>query len=373
MKTNVKGCDAAIEPSHHPSNTYETSTVAASWPSNVIHLSQPLLSPYLTQEQREWLLKKPQPCDIPVLKLSSDTTEINANITVVTIEDIKHPANGQFGLFAARNLDPEELVIPYLGYVHSSTESEQSTHDEATKGQSLQPLAHTACTSQAQTSVAVPRQDLQDFEIGFWDNSDYDLNLHRDEDIELAVDASRVGNEARFCNDYRGVPTQQVIPDHEKQWSRKSKRSAKSWAAPQASLSDCDAIKAGITMPNAEFRDVWFELGSDSVEDGVLEAFNELAVSPSPSHVKDAPEVINNNLRSSSDNAGAVTTTMKPSSSRRKKKVGMRGVAIFVLPAGKSGKRKNGIRAGQEILVSYGKGFWAHHGHNDVDLATEPP
>lgn len=35
-----------------------------------------------------------------------------------------------------------------------------------------------------------------------------------------------------------------------------------------------------------------------------------------------------------------------------------RRVAIFVLPAGKAQKRKNGIRAGEEILVSYGKGFW---------------
>lgn len=35
-----------------------------------------------------------------------------------------------------------------------------------------------------------------------------------------------------------------------------------------------------------------------------------------------------------------------------------RRVAIFVLPAGKAQKRKGGIKAGEEILVSYGKGFW---------------
>jgi len=35
-----------------------------------------------------------------------------------------------------------------------------------------------------------------------------------------------------------------------------------------------------------------------------------------------------------------------------------RRVAIFVLSAGKAQLRKNGIKAGQEILVSYGKGFW---------------
>ena len=35
-----------------------------------------------------------------------------------------------------------------------------------------------------------------------------------------------------------------------------------------------------------------------------------------------------------------------------------RRVGIFVISAGKAGKRKAGISAGQEILVSYGKGFW---------------
>ena len=32
-----------------------------------------------------------------------------------------------------------------------------------------------------------------------------------------------------------------------------------------------------------------------------------------------------------------------------------RRVGIFVLSAGKAGKRKGGIKAGEEILVSYGK------------------
>lgn len=35
-----------------------------------------------------------------------------------------------------------------------------------------------------------------------------------------------------------------------------------------------------------------------------------------------------------------------------------RRCSIFVLPAGRAGKRKAGIRAGEEITVSYGKSFW---------------
>jgi SET domain-containing protein len=37
-------------------------------------------------------------------------------------------------------------------------------------------------------------------------SSDYDLSLYRTQDnISIGIDASRIGNEARFINDYRGV------------------------------------------------------------------------------------------------------------------------------------------------------------------------
>lgn len=35
-----------------------------------------------------------------------------------------------------------------------------------------------------------------------------------------------------------------------------------------------------------------------------------------------------------------------------------KSIGVFVLSAGKSGKRAKGIPKGQEILISYGKGFW---------------
>jgi xeroderma pigmentosum group C-complementing protein len=93
--------------------------------------------------------------------------------------------------------------------------------------------------------------------------SDYDLWLDREGD--LAVDAARMGNEARFVNDYRGVP------------GREGKKA------------------------NAEFKVVW-----DT-------------------------------------------------------RTGERCMAVFVLPAGKRavGKaRVVGIARGEEVLVSYGRGFW---------------
>lgn len=37
---------------------------------------------------------------------------------------------------------------------------------------------------------------------------------------------------------------------------------------------------------------------------------------------------------------------------------GGKGIGVFVLSAGKSGKRKGGVKKGEELLVSYGRGFW---------------
>lgn len=79
-----------------------------------------------------------------------------------------------------------------------------------------------------------------------------------------------MGNEARFINDFRGI-------------------------APSA---------------NAEFRDVWVDVGK-----GYLE----------------------------------------------------KRMALYVLTAGKSGKRAKGIGKGEEILVSYGKGFWAERNLQEME------
>ncbi|KAF2102274.1 hypothetical protein NA57DRAFT_34417 [Rhizodiscina lignyota] len=89
--------------------------------------------------------------------------------------------------------------------------------------------------------------------------SNYDLSLDRE--LGIGVDATKHGNEARFINDYRGI-------------------------------SD---------SPNAEFRDIWVDMGGGKCE----------------------------------------------------KRMG-----VYVLGAGRSGKKAKGIAKGEEILVSYGKGFW---------------
>ena len=70
-------------------------------------------------------------------------------------------AVGQFGLFAAKRIPPRTYLLDYLGEVHCEDRS----------------------------------------------SSDYDLSLHRTPDgsVSVGIDASVMGNEGRFVNDYRGI------------------------------------------------------------------------------------------------------------------------------------------------------------------------
>lgn len=206
------------------------------WPQDLPYLTTPSYSPTLTRAQLQSLRTRPAPADAPDLREVPTTLRTGpcASVKITPISDPAHPACGQAGLFAARALPAAALVLPYLGEVHGAASAEHAA-------------------------------------------SDYDLWLDRGsggidddggDDDGVAVDASARGNEARFVNDYRGVP--------------------------------------GARRPNAEFVEVW-----------------------------DA-------------------------------RTGERGMAVFVLPAGKRDKEKGkggknkggGIAKGEEILVSYGKGFW---------------
>jgi hypothetical protein len=205
------------------------SGVPKHWPAGISYLTKPVYSKALSNS------------DIGVLNLKTASAEVRSStdgpcplvqITSITAQD--HPANGQFGLFATQHLLAGSLVLFYLGFVHSEVEADVT--------------------------------------------SDYDLSLDRE--LGVGVDATNMGNEARFINDYRGVNP---------------------------------------SGPNAEFKEVWVDVGRGCVE---------------------------------------------------------KRMAVFVLPAGKSGKRAKGIGKGEEILVSYGKGFWKERNednHDVEDLQGNPP
>jgi hypothetical protein len=148
-------------------------------------------------------------------------------VRIVTIAETSHPACGQRGLFASQNLPSDSFIIGYLGYIHGKDDADP--------------------------------------------HSDYDLCLDRE--LGIGIDAAKMGNEARFINDYRGVSS---------------------------------------SGPNAEFREMWIDAGNGQVA----------------------------------------------------KRMG-----VYVLSAGKSGKRSKGIGKGQEILISYGKGFWSER--TELAMASE--
>lgn len=198
-------------------------TLPKNWPKGLPYLDSPAYSPALSKSQLESLRSRPENNDNAAADLREVPRDVKpgacGHVKITPITDAQHPAYGQAGLFAARALPAGSLILPYIGELHPAGAAAHSS-------------------------------------------SDYDLWLDRGGDV--AVDAARMGNEARFVNDYRGVP--------------------------------------GVTRPNAEFGEVW--------------------------------------------------------DVRR----GEKGMAVFVLPvvknAKKRGKGGGGIAKGQEILVSYGRGFW---------------
>lgn len=176
--------------------------VPQGWPSDII---------YLSKLQYSRSVKAIAVNDLPSFQVSDQPSRL---VKITRITQSSHPANGEYGLFAAANLPPNNFILFYLGYVHSAAETDPT--------------------------------------------SNYDLSLDRE--LEIGIDANKMGNEARFINDYRGIQ-------------------------PAA---------------NAEFRDV----------------------------------MVN----------------------------GQKWIGVFVLSAGSNpkAKRAKGISKGEEILVSYGKGFWTH-------------
>lgn len=194
---------------HEPTMSSKPS-IPKNWPAALPYLRIPLYSRHLTSSQLTALRSAPA-SSLPV-PISTPLGPCPL-VKIMPVTDRAHPAYGQSGLFAAKDLPAGSFILCYMGEIHGA----ETGHEE----------------------------------------SDYDLSIDRDTGV--AVDASRAGNEARFVNDYRGVP--------------------------------------GKTGPNAEFKEVW---------DG-----------------------------------------------RR----GERAMGVWVLAAGKAGKNK-GIKKGEEILISYGRGFW---------------
>lgn len=234
-------------------------TLPRNWPLDITYLTHTSYSPHLTATTIANVQRPAAslPQNTPTHTLRPGPSR---NVAILPINSPAHPAHGQSGLFAARDLAPDGFILCYLGRVHGNADEDAVADAE----------------------------------------SDYDLSLDRE--LGLGVDARFMGNEARFINDYRGVPVSAGALSVQSRSARPAQRNSRHADKRAAASGKASKVTTAKQAPNAEFRDVWVEVGGGLVE----------------------------------------------------KRVG-----VFVLSAGRSGKRARGVKIGEEVLVSYGKGFWA--------------
>ena len=138
----------------------KTGQLPKNWPDDVSYLTDHTFSPAITADQQAALSRSNSESEsyakIPAELLKTPYPWLD----VVTINDVSHPAHGQRGLFAKRQLDPDSLICLYLGHVHTNSLSDTDPH------------------------------------------SDYDLAY--DKENELSIDSGHSGNEARFVRMFIG-------------------------------------------------------------------------------------------------------------------------------------------------------------------------
>ncbi|KAL9939128.1 hypothetical protein V8E36_001941 [Tilletia maclaganii] len=107
--------------------------------------------------------------------LIKDITPTTSFLPHPLLKNTAHPALGKRGLFARRRLPARTLIAPYLGEVHTETETDD--------------------TSEYDAKVWVKADEVGDGAEGGGTG----------QDIGLGIDATRMGNVTRFINDFRGI------------------------------------------------------------------------------------------------------------------------------------------------------------------------
>lgn len=122
------------------------------WPTHVQYLTVPCFHSSVSKDALSFL----KGGSSKAISLPPATQSLGV---IRPILDPSHPVHGQCGLFAARKIPARTLIVEYTGQVHSDQRP----------------------------------------------TSDYDISLYRFPCESVGVDASVMGNEARFVNDYRGI------------------------------------------------------------------------------------------------------------------------------------------------------------------------
>ncbi|KAJ7225859.1 SET domain protein [Mycena pura] len=122
------------------------------WPSNVHYISACSYHSSVSARTRTLLAQGSQTA-------AASLSNKPCRVLIRRISESGHPAAGQFGLFAAKKIPATRHIVDYVGEIHCDDRCE----------------------------------------------SDYDLSLFRNNEVSVGIDASDMGNEARFVNDYRGI------------------------------------------------------------------------------------------------------------------------------------------------------------------------
>ena len=134
--------------------TPASTSAAASWPSDVVFLDS---LRYDAASVSPDVIEKYAPSACSAIKHTRANDRKRARGRI--IDDATHPARGEFGLFANTRLRGRERIIDYHGVVTTAVDCSKTT----------------------------------DYSLAFGDAN------------ELAIDAEKEGNDARFCNDFRNT------------------------------------------------------------------------------------------------------------------------------------------------------------------------
>lgn len=193
------------------------SQLPKNWPPSLPYLTTASYSPHLTPTHKSALKTRPK----DVLEIPPSIPKGPSALAKITpITTPSHPASGQHGLFATKDLKPGTFILQYIGVIHPSSNI-NSEPEEA------DPHA----------------------------NSNYDLSLDREHGI--GIDADGRGNEARFINDYRGV-AERANAEFKEVWDgRRGERGMGVWVLPEGRSGKGKGIRKGEEILVSYGRGFW--------------------------------------------------------------------------------------------------------------------
>ncbi|KAH8816179.1 hypothetical protein F5884DRAFT_775271 [Xylogone sp. PMI_703] len=194
------------------------------WPSGVSYITAPILSKSLTSSHIEQLRSPGKDCIKGPQNIPRGPCSL---VRITPISSPTHPACGQCGLFATRDLKPGTFILRYLGEIHPS-----SNGADESKGM----------------SVEVSDVDRHA-------ESDYDLSLDRE--LGLGIDADKMGNEARFVNDYRGIADKPNVEFKEIWDEVKKERGMGVWVLAEGKSGKGKGVKKGEELLVSYGRGFW--------------------------------------------------------------------------------------------------------------------